>query len=213
MTRILLIRHGESEANRNNIFAGQIDPDLQDKGIEQAKLTAKFINEKYKIDKIYSSDLKRAYNTAIELSKLTGIDIVKDEGMREIEAGEWEGKLFEELINLFPDDFKKWMHNIEEARCTGGETVKAMAFRVYSAIEKIASENIGKTVAVATHATPIRAILTIVKHGNIGKMNDVGWVSNASVTELLYENGKFEVVAEGQDEHLSALVTKLPENI
>ena len=60
MTRILLIRHGESEANRNNIFAGHIDPDLQDKGVEQAKLTAKFINENYKVDKMGGNRLGRA---------------------------------------------------------------------------------------------------------------------------------------------------------
>lgn len=208
-----MIRHGESEANRNNIFAGHIDPDLQDKGVEQAKVTAKFICDKYKVDKIYSSDLKRAYNTALELSKLTGLEITKDEGMREIKAGEWEGILFTDLIKFFPDDFGKWMTDIGEAGCTGGETIREMTSRVCSTIEKIALENDGKTVAVASHATPIRAILTMVRHGNVEKMNDVDWVSNASVTELSYENGKFEVVAEGQDEHLAALVTKLPTNI
>lgn len=213
MTRILLIRHGESEANRNNIFAGQIDPDLQDRGVEQAKLTAAFIKENYDVDRIYASDLKRAYNTALELSLITGIEIVKNEGMREIAAGEWEGLPFDELATLYSEDFNKWMYNTEEAGCTGGETIKELTERVVSALKEIACENDGKTVAVATHATPIRAILTVVKYGTIDKMNDVPWVSNASVTELTYENFEFKVVLTGDDKHLKALVTTLPESL
>ncbi|MBQ7039093.1 MAG: histidine phosphatase family protein, partial [Clostridia bacterium] len=201
------------EANRNNIFAGQIDPDLQDKGLEQAKATAKFINETYEVDKIYSSDLKRAYNTARALADILNIEIIKEKGMREIAAGEWEGILFSDLVKLFPDDFNKWMTSIGEARCTGGETVKELAERVVATLTKIAEESDGKTVAVATHATPIRVALAVIKTGSVDGANEVGWVSNASVTELTYENGKFKVEAEGQDEHLKALVTKLPDNV
>ena len=54
MTTVLLVRHGESEANRNEIFAGQLDAPLQNKGVEQAKLTAKFIKENYNVDKVYA---------------------------------------------------------------------------------------------------------------------------------------------------------------
>ena len=52
MTTLILIRHGESEANRNNVFAGHINPDLQNKGLKQAERTAKYITENYKVDKI-----------------------------------------------------------------------------------------------------------------------------------------------------------------
>lgn len=213
MTKILLIRHGESEANRKNIFAGHIDPDLQDTGVLQAKLTAQYIKENYRVDKIYSSDLKRAYNTAKQLAELIDLEIITDKGLREIAAGEWEGVVFDDLIKIYPDDFKKWMDDIGNAGCTGGETVKELTERVFSTVEKIARENDGHTVAIASHATPIRTIITMIKYGIIDRMNDVEWVSNASVTELEYDNGNFRIVLIGEDAHLKSLVTRLPDNI
>ena len=86
MTTLLLIRHGESEANRNRVFGGQINPDLQERGVMQAKLTAKFIAENYKVDKIYSSDLKRAYRTAQPLSYILNMEIKAEKRLREIYA-------------------------------------------------------------------------------------------------------------------------------
>ena len=136
MTRILLIRHGESEANRQNIFAGHIDPDLEQNGLEQAKLTAKFIKDNYNVDKIYASDLKRAYKTGLALSELLNIDVIKDKGLREIAAGKWEGVLFSDLVKLYADDFNKWMYNIGEAGCTDGESVKELSERVMNTLEK-----------------------------------------------------------------------------
>ena len=58
-----MVRHGESEANRNEIFAGHFNADLEDKGLLQAQKTAEYIKENYKVDKVYSSDLKRAFKT------------------------------------------------------------------------------------------------------------------------------------------------------
>ena len=63
MTKIILIRHGESEANRDNIFAGHLDVDLQEYGLKQAQKTAEYVLEKYQVSRVYSSDLKRAYKT------------------------------------------------------------------------------------------------------------------------------------------------------
>lgn len=63
MTTLILIRHGESKANRDRIFAGHLDVDLQEKGLKQAKITAEYISKNYLVNRVYSSDLKRAYQT------------------------------------------------------------------------------------------------------------------------------------------------------
>ena len=60
MTTVIVIRHGESEANRQGIFAGQINPDLLERGVEQAKLTAQYVADTYHVDAVYASDLQRA---------------------------------------------------------------------------------------------------------------------------------------------------------
>ncbi len=212
MTTLLLIRHGESEANRQGIFAGQINPDLQPEGLLQAEMTAKYIAENYKVDKIYASDLMRAYKTGKALGDLLEMEVIPDKNLREICAGEWEGKYFSDLAIDFKEDYNVWLTNIGEARPTGGEAVRELGGRVMATLTKIAEENDGKTVAIATHATPIRAVQSILQTGSVDAMSKISYVSNASVTILKYD-GEWSLVAVGIDEHLGDMRTALPTNV
>ena len=213
MATLILIRHGESKANRQGIFAGQIDPDLQNKGIKQAQLTAKYIAENYNVDKIYSSDLQRAYKTAICLAEELNIEVTKDKNLREINAGKWEGMKFSDLCVEYPEEYNIWLNHIGHSGCVGGENVKQLGDRIMSALTKIAEENEGKTVAVATHATPIRVAQSIIKSGTVEEMENIPWVSNASVTVFEYNNNEWKIIAVSKDEHLAELKTELPSNV
>ncbi len=213
MTTLILIRHGESEANRQEIFAGHIDPDLQNKGLMQAKLTAKYIVGNYKVDEIYASDLKRAYKTAMRLAQILDIKVIKDKNLREINAGKWEGMKFDELRVAYPEEYNVWLNHIGRAECVGGESVKQLGERIMGALTKIAEENEGKTIAIATHATSIRAAQSIIKSGTVEEMENIPWVSNASVTVFEYNNTEWKVIAESKDEHLAELKTELPSNV
>lgn len=213
MTTLILIRHGESEANRQGIFAGQIDPDLQNRGKEQAKATAEYIAKNYKIDKIYSSDLTRAYKTAKSLADIQNLEVIKDENFREIYAGKWEGMKFTDLITAYAKDYDMWLNHIGKAVCTDGESVKELGERVMAAATRIAKENDGKTIAIATHATPIRTIQSIIQTGSLDEMENIPWVTNASVTVLEYDNDEWKIVKLSEDEHLGDLRTGLPKNV
>ena len=212
MTKLLLIRHGESEANNKGFFAGQYDAPLMPKGVEQAEKTAKYAVEKYHPVKIYASDLKRAYDTAIPVSKLIDADIITDQRIREIYAGKWQQMPFDDLEKTYPDDYRVWLNDIGNACCSGGESVKELSERVMAALTDIAKENDGETVAVATHATPIRAAQTVIQHGDIGYMKNVPWVSNGSVTVLEY-NGEWRCASVSEDHHLGAYKTVFPANV
>ena len=212
-TRLLLIRHGESMANREQVFSGHYDVELEEKGKLQAELTAKYVTGNYEIDMVYASDLKRAYETGKVVADKIGKEIVTDVRLREIYGGEWEEVKFAELPNLFPNDFKTWKEDIGNVRCTGGESIKEMAQRVYEAVYEIAKKNIGKTIVVATHATPIRALQSMIQFGGTEKMQEIDWVTNASVSELVYAEGSWEYMKIGYDEHLAELSTGLPKNI
>lgn len=207
MTKLLLIRHGESTANRHNIFAGQIDPELEEKGIMQAKATADYIASDFKIDKIYSSDLQRAYKTSLCLSEILGIEVIKDKNLREINGGIWENSNYNELKTLYPSEFQKWIDDTGNSYCPGGETVKELSERIMTALTKIAKENENKTVAVFTHATSIRVAQTIIETGTLDEMKNIDWVSNASVTILNYDNDKWIIEKVSIDEHLKELKT------
>ena len=213
LTKLLLVRHGESMANREQVFSGHYDVELEEKGKLQAELTAKYVTDNYQIDKVYASDLKRAYETGKAVADKIGKEIVTDVRLREIDGGEWEEVKFAELPNLFPDDFKTWKEDIGKVRCTGGESTKELAQRVYEAVHEIAKENKGKTIVIATHATPIRALQSMIQFWGTEKMQEIEWVTNASVSELEYIDGRWNYVKIGYDEHLEELSTGLPKNI
>ena len=213
MTTVILIRHGESEANREDIFAGHLNVDLMPKGVEQAQKTAQYIVENYTVDKVYASDLKRAYKTGKTLADKLGMEIIVDKRFREIDAGEWDGIKFNELGDKYAEDFRIWHDDIANAKCTGGESVEDLRKRVFGAATEVAENNDGKTVVIATHATPIRVMQTYVQMGSLEKMNDIPWVSNASVSVFEYDNGKWTCKAVSVDKHLGDLVTALPSNV
>ena len=109
-------------------------------------------------------------------------------------------------------EFEIWIKDTGKAACPGGEKVSELSKRVMNTLLKIAEENEGKTVAIATHATPIRAVQSIIEAGTIDKMSDIAYVSNASVTILEYD-GDWKLVKASIDGHLQELKTELPDNI
>lgn len=214
MTTLILVRHGESEANFWGIFAGHFDADLSKRGMEQAKLAASYIKENYKVDLAFASDLKRAFKTGKCIADhIGGLEVTPVKALREIQAGKWDGEKFDDIERIYKNDYAVWRNDIGNACATDGESVKELSERVMAEIEKIAVENDGKTVLIATHSTPIRAIESIVKTGGIEKMKDIPWVSNASVSVLEYNLGKWRFALIGEDKYLDALKTELPKNV
>ena len=212
MTTIILIRHGQSVANLNLVFAGHLDADLSELGREQAKRTAEAVLGRFKIDKIYSSDLLRAYNTARPISEATGIEIISDRGLREIYAGEWEGRKIAKLGEEFREDFFVWRNDICNSRCTGGESMVEVGERFYAKVKEIAAANDGKTVVITTHAAAIRAFMA-VSSGDVTLMNTTPFVPNASYSVLAVDGERFEFAEVGHDEHLEGFKTILPPNV
>lgn len=212
-TRLLLIRHGQSEANLQGIYAGHSDADLTQLGEQQAVLTAEYIVKNFDVDGIYASDLKRAYSTGRAVADRTGLDVHSIRELREIFAGNWEGVPFEVLQKEYETEYACWINDIGNCRCTGGESVAELKERILSALTKIAQENAGKTIVIATHATPIRAMQCYWSNLELDAMKDIPWVSNASVTEVVYEDGRWELCEIGHDTHLKDLKTVLPDNV
>ena len=141
------------------------------------------------------------------------MEIIKAPGMREIYAGEWEGMKFDDIDIKYPKEYREWKTNIGMSSCVGGENVHELARRVSKEITQIAKENDSKTVMVATHATPIRAMQCLWEGKSLKEMKDISWVSNSSVTVAEYENGRFKLVSVSYDEHLGNIRTELPKNV
>ena len=213
MTTLLLVRHGLSLANREKFFAGQADVPLLPMGQLQARATGAFLREHYAAHKVYASDLVRAGETGQILAEILGCPLETDKGLREIYAGAWQEKTFDYLTEHYPEGYGVWRQDIGKAQCPEGESVAEMGLRVREALTRICRENPGKTLVIATHATPIRAMESWAKFLDFSRMGELPWVSNASVTELFYEDGVWQLGKVSQDAHLQNLRTVFPANV
>ncbi len=211
-TNIYLIRHGESEGNKRRAFLGHTDLDLTDTGHNQAQNTAEFLKD-IDADVIYSSDLRRAYSTALHTAEMKKLDIIKSKNLREIYAGDWENGLFSDLEESFKESYAVWLNNIGRAKCDGGESVEELQIRVVDEITHIAKENDGKTILIFTHATPIRVFKAFCDGCSLDEIKDIRWATNASVTKARYADGRFEILEYGIDYFQGNDKTVLPANV
>jgi broad specificity phosphatase PhoE len=212
MNTIYLIRHGESQSNVDKTFTGQMNAPLSDLGRRQAAAIATFFPGK-QIDRIYASDLSRAYETAQPLSALCGVPIEQNIAFREIYGGKWEGEKFAELEFLYPEDYALWRSDIGKGCPTDGEPFTEVAKRATQAVEEIVKEHPDETIVIASHAGPIRAMLATWISGSLENMEGTAWVPNASISVVEYKDGKFTPVEMGITEHLADMITNLPDQI
>ncbi len=230
-TKIIMIRHGFSVSNDKRLFTGQTDIELTDKGREQARLCGEYFKtynlctacatertEKIwdmgidGVDAIYSSDLSRAYDTALEVGKALKMDVEKREELREIYAGVWELMPFVEIDEKYSGAYSVWKNDIGRAICTLGESVASLAERIEREVSSIAMEHDGGTVVIVTHATPIRVICTLSEGLEASEMGRVPWVSNASISIFEFD-GKFKLIQKNITSHLGDLKTDLPRGV
>ena len=213
MTTLILIRHGESETNKDRIFTGQMDVALSERGVLQAERAAEWVLEHYSVDALYASDLKRTVQTAKPLSERTGLPVRTDARLREIYAGIWQGQHFDDLEAKYGEMYRQWCEDIGRSRCADGENCAELHARVLAALTEIARENEGRTVAVATHATPVRTMQCMCMGLPIERLSEIAWVPNASASVFRYENGEFSLVEAGISSYLDeSMLTRLPKN-
>ena len=225
-TRIIAVRHGYSVSNEQKFFAGQLDVDLTEKGINQAEACGALFERAYsendtvtvenksfeRPSAIYASDLIRAYNTAQPIARALGLEVIRTHGLREVSAGEWEGVPFVELDERYADEYSIWKNDIGRATCTGGERLSDFATRIERAVKEIAEKHDGECIVIVTHATPIRVLCTLASGLKPADMGRVSWVSNASVSFFEYD-GSFHLVRANDTEHLGQMKTDLPRGV
>ncbi len=127
--RIILVRHGETDWNRQGRFQGQIDIPLNKNGKAQAKAASNFLKS-FALHKAFSSSLSRPKETAqIILSEHPGVEISLKDNLKEIGHGKWEGKLESEIISEWPDLLKTWKVYPEKVQMPEGENIKDVSSR------------------------------------------------------------------------------------
>ena len=208
MTTIYLIRHAQSVGNTHGIVSGQINIGLTRFGMKQAELIAEYFEDK-KIDRIYSSDLNRTKNTIMPTAKKLGLEIITYKELREISLGDWEGMLYDELWELYPNELDSWLHNrVANAKVPGGESFGELYERMKNVMFKIARENDGKTIIVTSHAIAIRAFLCFASGYTDNDHDKIGGLANAGINILTFENDSFTPVEINITSHLGEFQAK-----
>ena len=197
MTTFILVRHGESMANKTKSYAGQNDIPLSEEGFLQAEAVSRYIEDNFKVDAVYSSDLSRAYNTIKPFADRKNIIINKRRELREVNVGLWHGMSFDDVEKEYPDLIIKRKEKPDLFRYPEGESYREVAKRGGAIFEEMAKENPGKTVLVASHNGFLRTTLCTLMGLSLSELESVTGFPNASVTVLRYEDGKAEVLIKG----------------
>lgn len=213
MTKLYFVRHGESVSNLITQFAGSLDMPLTEKGRAQAIATAQFLRD-VPFAAVYASDLCRAHDTGLAIAQTCHCSLFDTHRLREIFAGEWEGKTYSQLEESYPDSYGVWRTQIGLAVCPNGESVVQLQERIRLFVEEMVQKHPNETICIATHATPIRVMECVWTATPLEQMHTIPWVSNASVTIAEYdENGVGRLLQRDVHDHLGDLHTVLAKNV
>ena len=205
MARLIIVRHAESAFNLQNRIQGHMDSSLTKKGMDQARRLAARIRH-FHIDKIYSSDLGRAYSTTREITRfLKRVKIIRDPRLREILLGDWEGMTPEDVDRLYEKGFQKWLRAPSAALIPNAEPVARFRRRVTRRIEEIARHNRGKTVLVVTHGGVLDMLWRTVHGLPLDGLRECD-IPNTGINRLRWDGDRLHVVQWADAAHLEGLV-------
>lgn len=167
MTRLFVVRHGETDWNVEGRYQGQADPPLNARGLAQAEEAAARL-ENAGIDVIYTSPLQRAAQTAEAIARRVGRPVIADPRLMEIHQGRWQEQLVTDIQTQYPELLAQWRSDPWSTSPPEGETLQAVRQRVIAAVEDILARHPRETVAIVTHRIPIGMI----------KLHYQGWEEN-----------------------------------
>ncbi len=177
MSRLILIRHGETSYHSENRYCGFSNPPLNKNGIRQCESLSRRLN-KANVHKVYSSNLKRALETARIIFKNNAIEQLPD--FREMNFGILEGLTHQEIMNQHPRLYQDWLSQPAKLKFPGGETLKDLVARVRKQLSFILARNRQREIALIAHGGPIRVILSDVLKLGL----DSFWEINQEFTAL-----------------------------
>jgi 2,3-bisphosphoglycerate-dependent phosphoglycerate mutase len=201
-TRVLLIRHGETDWNLETRLQGHTDVPLNARGRDQAaRLRQALVGET--LDAVYSSDLQRALHTAHAVADATGAPLVIDTGLRERAFGCFEGLSLAEVQARWPGPAQRWRRRDPAFGPDGGETLQDFYDRSLAAAERLVAAHPGGSIALVAHGGVLDTLYRAATR--IALDAPRSWRSgNAAINRLLYGSSGFTLVGWDDDAHLQA---------
>jgi broad specificity phosphatase PhoE len=203
MTSIYLVRHGQTAWNREEIFRGRTDVPLDEAGVRQAELAAKYF-EGMEIHRIYSSPLSRAWETAQKISQLHNLKVEHLEGIIDLSFGNWEGHSHEDIRINDKETYRLWREEPHRVRLPGGESLDDVRVRAMASLEEVIRNHSGKTLVLVSH----RVVNKVLICGILGLDNSHFWQITQDTTAInliQYKKGKYILSFMNETCHLRPL--------
>ena len=207
MTRIFVARHGQTEGNESRIYRGRWDLPLNENGLEQAKRAAGAL-QGVTLSAIYTSPLRRAMQTADAVAVKQKVQPVEEEGLIDIDYGDWTRMPDARVAEEFPDLYRRWKQSPETMVFPGGEGLSSVRARVEPALTRLAERHPDENIALVSHRVPIKILLCAA----LGLDESAFWkvqIDTASITALDFHQGAFSLLFSNETCHLKPLGEKL----
>jgi broad specificity phosphatase PhoE len=202
LTTIVLIRHGETEWNREEIFRGRADVELNETGLQQAQLLAQYLADQ-KIDAIYSSPLKRALTTAEKITIYQDVKVNIASELIDFDYGEWQGLSHDAVRQRYDLLYKEWLKNPQLVKIPHGETLNDVRSRTLRLVDRINANHNG-TVALISH----RVIGKVLICALLALDNSHFWnirLDTCGITTFTREDERFVLVKHNDTSFLKPL--------
>jgi broad specificity phosphatase PhoE len=203
MSHIILIRHGQTAHNREQIFRGRLDVPLDEHGRRQVRLLAQALTGRG-LGAVCASPLRRARETARQLSPCSGIPVRESPELMDVDFGEWQGLPLAEVERRWPDLLGRYHSDPGDFRAPGGESLEEVRARASAFVSDMTAAACDRPVALVTHRVVIKAILCDVLGAGLRPF----WrlrQDTAAVSELAEYGGGLAIAVLNQRCHLQSL--------
>lgn len=192
MGSVIFLRHGQAKNNIERILTGRTpNIPLTEKGIEQAKKTAKFL-EQMNIAAIYSSPIERAKHTAEIVAQHNSLDVTIDDRLIELDMGKFTGVPYDDIFTSHGNVFMKFYNGELEIAHNGVETFAEVKKRILSIVDHVVEKHPDQNVVLVTHMDPIKAMLSTVVDLTPTNLFEL-IIANASLNIFREYNRKFAI--------------------
>ncbi len=199
--QLYLVRHGETESNKQKRYQGWMESPLSEQGLKQAEKVGLFLGGK-SIDGVFCSDLQRAIHTARVIGSFCGLEPKVTPLLREIHFGRWEGLTYEEIEAQWGEEIRRWFDDPFTRSAPEGETIEEVSERMLTFLEKLEESCPDcREAVVVSHGGSIRALLQNVLDLDRASFWDLK-IDNASISLVRRENGNYRVVYHNRVDHL-----------
>ena len=202
MAEIILVRHGETQWNVEEIFRGRIDVELNDTGLKQAELLAEYLSS-VKIDAIYSSPLRRALKTAEIIASYHKLDVGIAPGLIDFNYGKWQGLSHQEVRDKNKELDAAWINRPDKGNMPASENLDEVRRRAIAVVDRVIAKYEGSLVLVSH-----RVVNKVLICALLGLDNSHFWSiqqDTCAVTKFTYENKRFILTRHNDTSYLSPI--------